>query len=80
MSTKYTYEFGKRWLAKTPRRDIRYLVGQYHVATPFAEIESRLAGMMPDSKGFTPAIRRQTVDYARLVHAENMKLYRRVYW
>lgn len=79
MTTKYAYEYGKRWNARTLRRDIAWVVGNLHVGTTeseiSAEIEKRLAKAGPE---FTPAIRRECVAYAQLVHQANRSLFRRV--
>jgi uncharacterized protein YbaP (TraB family) len=77
--TQYAYEFGKRWNVKTPRRDIAYRIGAMHVGTAVAEIEAVIQEAL-DKAGpeFTPAIKRQCLAYARIVHDRNLAMYRRV--
>jgi hypothetical protein len=71
---KYRYEFGCRWLAETPRSDIKWLVDRYHVETPFLDIEQDILERMHGPQ-FTAAIKRQAVKYARIIHMQNMDLY-----
>lgn len=79
MPVKYAYEYAKRWDAKTPRNDIRYVVGNMHCGESdehvTADIEKRLAKAGP---AFTPKIRRECVAYALACHAANRSLYRHV--
>ena len=79
MPTKYAYEYGKRWNVKTPRNDIRYVVGNMHVSTSdsdiTAEVEKRLAKAGPE---FTAAIRRECIEYALRYHTANRDLYHHV--
>lgn len=79
MSVKYAYEYGKRWDAKTPRRDIGYRIDGLHVGQSkseiVSEIESALATAGPE---FTAKIRRECIAYALLRHRRNLDLYLRI--
>lgn len=79
MPSKYAYEFGRRWNAKTPRNDIKYLVDAMHVGQSDSEVTAAIESRIPaDNTAFTPSIRRQCVEYALLRHAANRRLYRSV--
>lgn len=78
MTTKYAYEFGKRWNVKTPRQSVKYLLNQVYVGAPFADIEADLLNRMTGAEGFTDSIIRETIEYARIVHTRNGDRYRKI--
>ena len=76
--TKYAYEYGKRWNAKTPRRAIKRRMSHVHVSTPEIEIEAMIGQAIIGSKDqmrFTPSIIRECVAYALICHRGNQALY-----
>lgn len=77
MDKKYAYEFGKRWDIRTPRGDIRWLMGRVHVSASIEEITAMITERA-NGPNFTPAIIRQCVAYALECHQQNRALYSRV--
>lgn len=75
--TEYRYEFGKRWDARTPRYDLKWLMGRVHVGTPDSEVETDIRQRCEKS-GFPAKITAESVKYALICHHENKGLYRHV--
>ena len=81
---RYAYEFCKRWLATVPRADIKWIFGSLHVSTPAEDVESAIMTRIENAKlsrqdhGFTDSVVRQSLAYALLCHADNIRLYRAV--
>ena len=73
MKTKYVSEFGQRFDARVPRRDIALLVGRYHVGTPDADIEAWIRSRAP--KDCPETLVRHCVRYAIAVHAYNRGIF-----
>jgi hypothetical protein len=74
-------EFGVSWDERVPRNHVKHLLGQLHVSLKDDEIEreiNRRIDLSPAVKQFTPALRRQTVRYALLVHQRNRQLFTQV--
>lgn len=74
MSTRYKYEFRKRWDVRLPRHDIKYLVERHHCATDDDTIAADVLDRLKHSEipqSMWKACRR----YALLVHARQKKLY-----
>lgn len=76
--TKYRYEYGKRWDARVPRRDVNYLMGRVHVGTPDAEVEADIRRRCEGKPGYTPGLVEQSVRYAIECHQRNRELFRHV--
>jgi hypothetical protein len=75
--TDYAYEYGKRWNALLPRRDITTVVRRFHCATPVAEVVAEVERIARASKipeRMISACKR----YAELAHGEQAAMYRRV--
>ena len=70
--SKYVYEFGQRFDARVPRRDIAWLVGRYNVAKPESEIE---AWIRDRAKDFPETLIRHCVRYAIACHRKNFQTY-----
>lgn len=68
-------EYGRHWKPQVPRNDVKIYLRRTHVSTPFEEIECELRQRMKSSSGFTHELTEQTIEYARIVHAEHVKLY-----
>jgi hypothetical protein len=62
-------------VAAIPRSEIRWLVGEYHVDTPSAEIEERIRTMATKAKWPAAAVRAGVI-YARKCHSANVELFR----
>ena len=71
---QYRYEYGKRWNAKVPRTDIKWLMSRVHVNTPDEQIaeDIRSPCIAPE---YTASIIRQSIDYALECHHRNQTLY-----
>jgi hypothetical protein len=76
--TKYVGEFGKRWDVRVPRNDIRWLMGNRHVATPDSEIEAEIRCRVGNDPRFTPSLIRQSVAFALECHKRNRELFNHV--
>ena len=70
-------DLGRYWDVRTPRNDIRWLMGRVHVGTSDAEIEADIRARCSDP-AYTPEIIQEAIDYALLCHRENQNLYARV--
>lgn len=70
-------EFGIAWDVKTPRSDIRWLVNKMNVSVTLESVARRIKRRCK-GPGFTPEIIQQSMDYAKLLHSENIKTYRQV--
>jgi len=80
-SKRFAYEFGRRWDVRVPRYAAAHIVNAQHVDTPDAEIEKLIRARIaasPNATLYTPALVRQTVRYALLVHARGRALYQYV--
>jgi len=75
--TQYAYEYGRRWDARIPRADIRWLVGHRHAASAADEIAADVRKRC-NNPFFTPRLIEQSVAYALECHRRNRELYRRV--
>jgi hypothetical protein len=76
--TKYAYEYGKRWHVETPRYAIGRFVDRQHVGMSIDALETEINRAIDASKDaakYTPAIRRECLDYAKRRHAKNFLLY-----
>jgi hypothetical protein len=72
--TEYRYEYGKRWNAQLPRRDIAFLVHRMHCGTDDDKVVSDILERCEKSgipQRMWPACKR----YALLVHREQQQLY-----
>lgn len=71
--TRYVSEFGQRFDARVPRRDITWLVGRFHVSKPDSEIESWIRSRAP--KDCPETLVRHCVRYAIAVHTYNREIF-----
>jgi len=71
-------QYGRKWNRKIPRYAIERVLGWTHVGTPWEDIERDLNARMDANEGYTPAIRKQVIEFAKLAWRENLSLYRRV--
>jgi hypothetical protein len=75
--SEFVTEYGQQWRACTPRDSIKAYLGRKHASSNIDNLCRYIKGKCK-GPGYTQEIIDETLRYARVVHATNLELYRRV--
>ena len=73
---EYSYEYGQRWNAKLPRRDITYVVYKQHCGTSDKQVSDVIREKCEEA-GIPPRMIPACIRYALIVHAKQRDLWLR---